>query len=272
MLELQPGIVSKICESFKVLYLVIAGSFQPDVDRLDRVSFTSRTPTSCSVQHLHLVSDARSLERFPGISPAEKDLHPARFTARSVRPATASRRKGHLAVRDGEGAIAGSRSVLVPTDPQAHSRPCRIRLTLGTQGGLQVAVTIDVGNGAFRHVGDEPRVDGLSQSVRVAESDGGCGLRKKVTGAELGTRGRNGCPAQVVGRIAHEAESMARVHADDAHTGGQAGEGETLTGVRFACFLKILARCDVVVDDRARRRVVEPELRDAEAGSEGGKG
>jgi hypothetical protein len=65
---------------------------------------------------------------------------------------------------------------------------------------------------------------------------------------------------------------MARVHADDAHTGGQAGEGETLTGVRFACFLKILARCDVVVDDRARRRVVEPELRDAEAGSEGGKG
>ena len=27
MLELQPGMVSKICESFKVLYLMVAGSF-----------------------------------------------------------------------------------------------------------------------------------------------------------------------------------------------------------------------------------------------------
>ena len=161
--------------------------------------------------------------------------------------------------------------MLVPTDPQAHGRPCRIRLTLGTQGGLQVAVTIDVGNGAFRHVGDEPRVDGLSQSVRVAESDGGRGLRKR-------SRERNREPAAGTAQRRSSAasrtklESMARVHADDAHTGGCMREGEASTGVRFACFLKILARCDVVVDDRARRRVVEPELRDAEAGSEGGKG
>jgi hypothetical protein len=67
-----------------------------------------------------------------------------------------------------------------------------------------------------------------------------CG--KKVAGAKLGTRGRHRCPAQVLGRIAHEAEGMSGVHTDDAHTGGQAGEGETLTGVRFACLLDILAR------------------------------
>jgi hypothetical protein len=133
-----------------------------------------------SVQHLHLVSDPRTQEPLPRISSAQKDLHPARLTAPFVRPPAASRRESHLAVRDGEGAVAGDRPVLAPADPQAHVGPCRIGLNLGAQGGLQVAVAIDVGNGAFRHVGDDARVDSLAQGVGMAEGDGRCGLRKEV--------------------------------------------------------------------------------------------
>src|SRR3712207_7488081 len=68
-------------------------------------------------------------------------------------------------------------------------------------------------------------------------------------------RSRHRGPAQLLGRVAHERERLARVDADDAHARRQPREGQTLALVVAPRLFGVLPRRDVVVEDRKSTRL-----------------
>ena len=123
---------------------------------------------------------------------------------------------------DSEGPVAHGRFVLVSANAKAHGRR-GMRLVRSAEGRLQVPIPVDIGDDPRGHVWNIVKAKGIAHSIRATDRDRGGGVGEEIARAELRARRWNGCPAQIVGRVAHEAEGMAGIDPDDAYARGQAG-------------------------------------------------